>query len=66
MKWTGGRVTHKGEAETLTAEVGNSLTSHLDQWNSMILMLSALQFVVNTNHMKVAGDSIGPHDGHVT
>ena len=27
---------------------------------------TSLQFVVNTSHMKVAGDSIGPHDGHVT
>ena len=25
-----------------------------------------LQFVVNTNHMKVASDSIGPCDSHVT
>ena len=25
----------------------------------------SLEFVVNTNHMKVASDSIGPCDGHV-
>ena len=25
-----------------------------------------LQFVVNTSHMKVASDSIGPCDNHVT
>ena len=48
-----------------TAGVGNSLMSHLDQWNSHVKCTS-LQFVMNTNHMKVASDSIGPCDCHVT
>ena len=48
-----------------TAGVGNSLTNHLDL-NDSHVKCSSLQFVVNTNHMKVASDSIGPCDCHVT
>ena len=38
-----------------TAEVGNSLTSHQDL-NDSHVKCTSLQFVVNTNHMKVTSD----------
>ena len=41
------------------------LTSHLE-FNDSHVKCTSLQFVVNTNHMKVANDSIGPCDSHVT
>ena len=34
--------------------------------NDSRVKCTSLQFVVNTNHMKVASDSIGPCDCHVT
>ena len=36
------------------------------EFNDSHVKCTSLQFVVNTNHMKVASDSIGPCDGHVT
>ena len=50
-----------------TARVGNSLLSHLDlEFNDSHVKCTSLRFVVNTNHMKVGSDSIGPCDSHVT
>ena len=34
--------------------------------NDSHVKCTSLQFVVNTNHMKVASDSIGPCDCHMT
>ena len=48
-----------------TAGAGNSLTSHLE-FNDSHVKCTSLQFVMNTNHMKVARNFIGPCDGHVT
>ena len=36
------------------------------EFNDSQVKCTSLQFVVNTNHMKVASDSIGPCDCHVT
>ena len=36
------------------------------EFNDSHVKCTSLQFVVNTNHMKVASDSIGPCDRHVT
>ena len=36
------------------------------EFNDSHVKCTSLQFVVNTNHMKVAGDSIGLCDSHVT
>ena len=36
------------------------------EFNDSHVKCTSLQFVVNTNHMKVASDSIGPCDCHVT
>ena len=50
-----------------TVGVGNSLTSFGPmKLNDSHVKCTSLQIVVNTNHMKVASDSIGPCDCHVT
>ena len=36
------------------------------EFNDSHVKCTSLRFVVNTNHMKVASDSIGPCDSHVT
>ena len=36
------------------------------EFNDSHVKCPSLQFVVNTNHMKVVSDSIGPCDCHVT
>ena len=36
------------------------------EFNDSHVKCTSLQFVVNTNHMKVVSDSIGPCDCHVT
>ena len=36
------------------------------EFNDSHVKCTSLQFVVNTNYMKVGSDSIGPCDSHVT
>ena len=36
------------------------------EFNDSHVKCTSLQYVVNTNHMKVTSDSIGPCDSHVT
>ena len=36
------------------------------EFNDFHVKCTSLQFVVNTNHMKLASDSISPCDHHVT
>ena len=53
--------------KTALIELQNSLTSFGPmKLNDSHVKCTSLQFVVNTNHMKVASDSIGPCDSHVT
>ena len=52
--------------QSLLHSTGQPLTKNGMEFNDSHVKCTSLQFVMNTNHMKVSSDSIGPCDCHVT